>query len=315
MSSSIAVDVLTDLLQRSRAQGAAFSRTVAHGEWGLQFPGGAALAVHAVVAGEVHLWTDHPGEALRLLPGDIALVRRPAVQHLAHVAGATCTPFGAVRVPGAGVSWRQEIGDPAAGGTATFFCGAYRFEGDLYHGLLDALPELVSLRPAAGSPLRATLDLLATEMLLDAPGQQTLLDRLLDVVLVQSLRDHFSSACARAPVWFRASVDERIGPALRALHDDPARHWTVAELADAAAMSRSAFARRFTDLLGVAPLAYLTDWRMALARERLRDSSATLASVAASLGYASEFSFAAAFKRHSGTAPGRWRSEARTVAA
>jgi AraC-like DNA-binding protein len=89
----------------------------------------------------------------------------------------------------------------------------------------------------------------------------------------------------------------------------------VAELAAEAALSRSAFARRFTDLLGVAPLAYLSDWRMALACERLRDTDAGLAAIADSLGYASEFSFAAAFKRRTGTAPGRWRREARKARA
>jgi AraC-like DNA-binding protein len=85
----------------------------------------------------------------------------------------------------------------------------------------------------------------------------------------------------------------------------------VAELADHALLSRSAFARQFTDLVGQAPLAYLGDWRMALARERLRDTDARLAAISTSLGYASEFSFAAAFKRHHGVAPGRWRSDAR----
>ena len=85
----------------------------------------------------------------------------------------------------------------------------------------------------------------------------------------------------------------------------------MAALADRALLSRSAFARQFTDLLGLAPLAYLNDWRMALARERLRDSDARLAAIATSLGYASEFSFAAAFKRHHGVAPGRWRGGSR----
>jgi AraC-like DNA-binding protein len=205
----------------------------------------------------------------------------------------------------------MSLGQPDDGPPTTFFCGAYRFDGDLAQGLLAALPDLLPMRPAAGSTLRATLDLLAGEMLRDEPGQQTLLDRLLDVALVQILREHFTSRDAAAPGWFRASADERVGAALRALHDDPGRAWTVAELADEASLSRSAFARQFTELLGVAPLAYLNEWRMALARERLRDSDARLAAIATSLGYASEFSFAAAFKRHHGIAPGRWRGEAR----
>jgi AraC-like DNA-binding protein len=312
MASSFVVDVLTDLLQRSGARGAAFSRTTAHGDWGLRFGGGAALAVHVVVEGEVHLWTTRPEHAVRLLPGDIVLVHEPAAQHLAHAPGAPCRPAAEVMTPGTGVSNRMRLGEPGDGRRATFFCGAYRFEGDLCQSLLACLPELLPMRPAAGSTLHATLDLLAGEMLRDEPGQQTLLDRLLDVALVQILREHFTSRDDAAPGWFRASADERIGVALRALHADPAHAWTVAELAEASALSRSAFARQFAELVGMAPLAYLNDWRMALARERLRDTDARLAAIATSLGYASEFSFAAAFKRHHGVAPGRWRGEART---
>jgi AraC-like DNA-binding protein len=305
------MDVLTDLLQRSSARGAAFSRTIAHGAWGLRFSGGAALAVHVVAEGEVHLWTTRPEQAVRLLPGDIVLVREPTAQHLAHAPGAPCRPAAEVMTAGTGVSNRMRLGEPGDGPRAMFFCGAYRFEGDLCHSLLAALPELLPMRPAAGSTLRATLDLLAGEMLRDEPGQQTLLDRLLDVALVQILREHFTSRDDSAPGWFRASADERIGTALRALHADPAHPWTVAELAEQAVLSRSAFARQFTELVGMAPLAYLNDWRMALARERLRDTEARLAAIATSLGYASEFSFAAAFKRHHGVAPGRWRADAR----
>jgi AraC-like DNA-binding protein len=305
------MDVLTDLLQRSRARGAAFSRTTAHGPWGLRFPGGAALAVHAIVEGEVHLWLDDPQEAVRLLSGEIVLVREPAVQHLAFAPGAPCTPSAEALAARAGVSRRMSLGEPGDGPRAAFFCGAYRFEGDLCRSLLRALPRTLHVRPPAGSTLRATLDLLAGEMLRDEPGQQTLLDRLLDVALVQILREHFHSEADDAPSWFRASADPRVGPALRALHEDPAHPWTVAELAVHALLSRSAFARQFTELMGMAPLSYLNDWRMALARERLRDSDARLAEIGSSLGYASEFSFSAAFKRHHGVAPGRWRREGR----
>ena len=307
--SSELVDVLTDLLQRSRARGAAFSRTTAYGDWGLAFPGGNALAVHALVEGEADLWADDPAASLRLMAGEIVLVREATPHHLAHRAGASCTPLSAVSTPGAGVSRRNTVGDPAGAPAASFFCGAYRFEGDLCRGLLDALPDTLRVRPGAGSTLRETLDLMAREIDGDAPGQQTLLDRLLDIALVQILREHFSVQTGAAPPWFRASEDPRIGDALRALHANPAHPWTVSELAEHALLSRSAFARKFTELVGAAPLAYLNDWRMALARERLRDTDARLAAIGVSVGYASEFSFAAAFKRHHGTAPGRWRAE------
>jgi AraC-like DNA-binding protein len=210
--------------------------------------------------------------------------------------------------PGPGVSRRVTLGAPGDGPSAVFFCGGYMFDGDLCDGLLQALPDTARLSPAVGSALRSTTDLLAREILSDDPGQQSLLDRLLDVALIQALRQHFSARQIAAPAWFGASSDPHVGAALRALHADPARPWTVAELADEAHLSRAAFARRFTALLGMAPLAYLTDWRMALARERLRDSEDGLAAIARSVGYASEFSFAAAFKRRHGAAPGRWRT-------
>jgi len=170
------------------------------------------------------------------------------------------------------------------------------------------------VRPRAGSTLRGALDVFGGELLQDAPGQQALLDSLLDVILVQALREQLASDVAAAPAWYRAMSDPAVGTALRAVHADPQRAWTVADLAAEASLSRATFARRFTGLLGVAPLAYLTDWRMALAREQLRTGDAGLAAVARSLGYASEFSFAAAFKRHHGIAPGRWRVAVATPA-
>ena len=309
MSSSSIVDVLTDLLERSRARGAAFSHSTIHGRWGLAFDPVPGLAVHAVVEGEVHLTT--ADETLRLLPGDIVLVRGGLEHRLAsgrdEPTVALADYMERSRVHG---SPRRFVSGEH-GEAAEFFCGAYIFEGDICDRLLQLLPDTVRLRPAAGSALRTTIDLLAREMLQDDPGQQTLLDRLLDVALVQVLREHFADQGEAAPAWFRASGDPQIGPVLRAVHDDPGRRWTVEELAAEATLSRAAFARRFTAQLGVAPLAYLTGWRMALARERLRDSDDGIAAVADSLGYASEFSFAAAFKRHHGVAPGRWRTTSR----
>jgi AraC-like DNA-binding protein len=210
-----------------------------------------------------------------------------------------------------GTARAYTVGPDGQPTNAVFFCGAYMFDGDLCDGLLASLPDTIVLRPAVGGALRATADLLGREVLDDAPGQQALLDRLLDVALVQVLRQHLAEAGPDAPAWFRASTDHTIGPALRALHGDPAAPWTVAKLAAEAGLSRGAFARRFRDLLGTAPLEYLTDWRMALARERLRDTDDGLAAVGAAVGYRSEFAFANAFKRHHGTPPGRWRTAAR----
>lgn len=302
------MDVLTDLLQRSRARGAAFSHSTARGDWGVEFPGGAKLAIHGILGGEAFAWTDDPGRSRHVLPGDVVLVRGPVRQFMAHAAGARVVPFAnhPAATPGAGarrMKFGAEAGDPT-----TFFCGAYTFDGELCAGLLAGLPDLTVVRPRAGSSLRATLDVFAAEILRDAPGQQALLDSLLDVVLVQALREQLTADVQAAPAWFRAMDDPSVGAALRAVHKAPERAWTVADLAGEASLSRATFARRFTGLLGVAPLTYVTDWRMALAREQLRDGGTGLAAIAHSLGYSSEFSFAAAFKRHHGMPPGRWRA-------
>jgi AraC-like DNA-binding protein len=299
------VDVLTDLLQRSRARGAAFSRSAAYGDWGFSFPVNGTLAIHVIVDGELYAWTDDPAQAITVSGGDVLLLRA-SPHHLASVAGGPTMPFANVSGDGS-ISRRAHIGSPTDGLAAEFCCGAFLFEGDLSAPLIDALPSLVRLRPAAGSPLRLTTDLLIAEMASDGPGQQALLDRLLDVVLVQSLRSWFGQA-EQVPGWFRAMDDPGLGSALRTIHSNPARSWTVGELAAVANLSRSTFARRFAEVVGVPPLQSLTDWRMALAKERLRDTNDGLAAVAASVGYGSEFSFAAAFKRQAGMAPGHWRS-------
>jgi AraC-like DNA-binding protein len=308
------VDVLTDMLQRSRARGAAFSHSTARGEWGVRFPPATQLAIHGILSGEAYAWTDRPDGARRVLPGDVVLIRGPSQHHMGHEPGAGLVPFEnhPTAAPPSGGALRMSFGS-GAGDPTTFFCGAYRFEGDLCAGLLAGLPALTVVRPCAGDNLRATLDVFAGELMRQGPGQQALLDSLLDVILVQALREQLAADLDAAPSWFRGMADPAIAAALRAIHADPQREWTVAALAAEASLSRATFARRFTQLLAIAPLGYVTDWRMALAREQLRTGDASLAAIARSLGYGSEFSFAAAFKRHHGVAPGRWRTTARSA--
>ena len=308
------MDVLTDMLQRSRARGAAFSHSTARGEWGVRFPAASQLAIHGILSGEAYAWTDRPDGARRVLPGDVVLIRGPSQHHMGHAPAAGLVPFEGhpATAPPSGGALRMSFGSGTGDPTA-FFCGAYRFEGDLCAGLLAGLPSLTVVRPRAGDSLRATLDVFAGELMRQGPGQQALLDSLLDVIFVQALREQLAADLDAAPSWFRGMADPAIAAALRAIHADPQREWTVAALAAEASLSRATFARRFAQVLGIAPLGYVTDWRMALAREQLRTGDASLAAIARSLGYGSEFSFAAAFKRHHGVAPGRWRATARSA--
>src|ERR1700690_2445384 len=296
------MDLLYDHLMRARATGAVFARTVVAPPWGLRLDGSIQLAVHAVTRGRVWLWFDGPASAVELLPGEITLVRGGPTHYIAHEPRAECLEPDDFRLR---YSQRPPVTDHAA---TVFLCGAYQFSGDVGSGLLDSLPPVLTLSSAIDEPLRDVITLLSRELTTVEPGQQTVLDRLLDVLLVLALRSDFRQS-ATAPRWYRASADPRLHAALQAMHEDASHPWTVPELAAISGLSRSAFARAFRDALGQAPLQYLTEWRMTLARDHLRAEELSLANIAAMVGYGSPYAFAAAFRRHHGIAPGAWRQQ------
>jgi AraC-like DNA-binding protein len=187
--------------------------------------------------------------------------------------------------------------------------GTYQVSGNVSGRLLTALPIVVRVpREDVQSPIR---DMLAVEVARDEPGQQVVLDRLLDLALIAALRAWFARPTADPPGWYRAHGDPLVGPALRTIHDDPARPWTVATLAATTGASRAAFARRFTGLVGQPPITYLTHWRIDLAAEALRNTDATVASVARQVGYANAFALTVAFKRVLGVTPRQHRNNHR----
>jgi AraC-like DNA-binding protein len=183
--------------------------------------------------------------------------------------------------------------------------------GDVGRGLLEALPPILTLSAAADDPLHDVIGLLSSELATSAPGQQTVLDRLLDVLLVLAIRAGFLRS-EHAPRWYQASADPRLDPALTAMHTDAAHAWTVPELAAISGLSRAASARIFRLALGQAPMQYLTEWRKTLARDHLRAGELSLAQISARTGYASPYAFAAAFRRHHGVPPGQWRQRQMT---
>ena len=205
----------------------------------------------------------------------------------------------------------QTDGSAAA---TVMLCGAYLLDRSRAHPLLDDLPEVIHLPARVGRHpgLRAAVDLLGGELEQPRPGGDAMLPALLDVLLLHVLRAWFDEQSAHAATgWAAALRDPAVAAGLRAIHSDPGRQWTVAELAAQAGLSRAAFARRFAALVGQPPQAYLTWWRMTLATRLLRDGDAPLATVARKVGYTSEFAFAHAFKREYGLAPGGLRRSAR----
>ncbi|MGW4064246.1 AraC family transcriptional regulator [Amycolatopsis sp. NPDC004747] len=310
------MDVLSDLLVRARAGTTQVRQLIRRPPWSVTYADPPPLTVVATLGGCASARFDDAGAAaVRLAPGDIALVKGPG-RHT--IADDPSTPPGFVihrgrkYLPGGGEvaaqaqrhSAPRTYGDHLPGAT-TMLRGAYDLRGDTGARLLDMLPPLAVV--PTGPRTRPALDLLATEIAQDEPGQDAVLARLLDLVLVLALRAWCARPQGALPAWYRALEDPAIGDALRLMHDDPAHRWTVAALAAKVGMSRAAFAARFTTLAGQPPLTYLTGWRMTLGADLLRDTEVTVATIARTVGYEDAFAFSVAFKRARGVSPSTWR--------
>ncbi|MGP3969545.1 cupin domain-containing protein [Streptomyces sp. 6N223] len=195
---------------------------------------------------------------------------------------------------------------PESAERTVLLVGTYHVRGEASRRLLGVLPPVLVV--PGGGECTALLDLVDAQAAACLPGRQVVLDRLLDWLLVCTLRAWFDQPEAVPPGWHRALGDATIGPVLRAMHAAPDRPWTLAALSREAGVSRSTLAKRFTELVGEPPLTYLTDWRMTLAADLLTtESTATVASVARRVGYADAFAFSAAFKRFHGMSPTEYR--------
>ncbi len=303
------MDALAALLDGPRAREAFLLRMVMSPPWSVRVQDEAPLSVVAVVRGEAWVFPD-VGEAVHLGRGDVAITRGPVPftyadevstppQAVIHPGQHCATPDGEELHQAMDLGVRTWGNDPL--GSADLLVGTYQLEGDVSQRLLSALPSLLVV-PAGrlDSPL---VDALSAEVQRDEPGQEAVLDRLLDLLLIATLRAWFAGPEAEAPSWYRAHSDPVVGRALRMLHHHPAHPWTVAGLAKETGVSRAALARRFTELVGEPPMSYLTEWRLALAADLLREPDATVGSVARQVGYGSPFALSTAFKRHRGVSP------------
>ncbi|MFF1295899.1 MULTISPECIES: AraC family transcriptional regulator [unclassified Streptomyces] len=303
------MDALAGLLEGPRARGAFMIRACFEPPWCIRVEDRAPLTVMLMIRGEAWITPD-AGEPVRLRAGDLAIARGPDPYTCADDPG---TEPQAVILPGAechypdgrALNGSMDLGVRTWGdrldGSAVMLIGTYLWQGEVSGRLLDALPPLLTLTSDVWDcPLTPFL---MEEIVRDEPGQEVVLDRLLDLLVIAALRAWFSRPEAAAPAWYRAMADPVVGRVLRLVQDDPAHPWTVASLAAKAGVSRAALARRFTELVGEPPMTYLTGWRLALAADRLRDSDATLDAIARQVGYGSAFALSSAFKRVYGVSP------------
>lgn len=303
------MDALAAFLHGPRARGAFVLRARLEPPWCLRIQDEAPLAVMAMASGSA--WVCPDGAApQRLRSGDLAITRGPAPYILADEVGRPPDVVvhpgeRCVTADGRDARLAMHLGvrtwGNSAQGTTTMLVGTYERSGEVGAALLEALPPLLVLtRETFESPL---VGLLAEEIGRDDLGQEAVLDRLLDLLLVAALRAWFATAGSEAPGWYRAYHDPVVGRAVRMLQHHPDRPWTVAGLASDVGVSRAALARRFTELVGEPPMAFLTRWRLALAADLLLEPDVTVGAVAREVGYATPFAFSAAFKRVRGVSP------------
>jgi AraC-like DNA-binding protein len=298
------LDPLAEALQPLQMTGAFYCSSELTGPWGMTLPPLPGYAwFHVISEGGCELEVE--GESRALRRGDLALVPRGTGHVLRSVPGAEAPDI--LSLDRKQVSDRYEVLRHGGGGERSrMICGAVRFEHPTAQNLVELLPGIIhvegSISPDSAA-VQATLGLIAAETIEPRPGGEAVVTRLADILVIQTIRAWIETDPGAQVGWLGALRDERIGRALTLIHAEPAREWTVASLAREVAMSRSAFAARFTELAGVPVLRYLTEWRMRLAQSRLEADGTTVAAVAAELGYGSEAAFARAFKRVTGVAP------------
>jgi AraC-like DNA-binding protein len=310
------MDSVAGLLDGPRARGAFVLRSMMDPPWAIRIEDEAPLTLVAMVRGEAWLRPDD-AEDVELRSGDVAIIRGPDPYDVTDALGTApqaiilpgqrcVTPDGQELTEMSHMGVRTWGNSPD--GTTAMLTGTYQMRSEISQRLLGALPPLLVLRGEDWhSPL---IPYLAEEVVKDEPGQEAVLDRLLDLLLIAVLRAWFARPDAQAPGWYLAHGDPVVGPALRLLQNNPAHPWTVASLAREAGVSRAALARRFNALVGEPPMAFLTEWRLTLAADLLREPGATVGSVAPQVGYGSSFALSTAFKRVRGISPQQHRAAA-----
>jgi AraC-like DNA-binding protein len=335
------VDVLSDVLRVVRLSGAVFFTADFSSPWAIESPMPDRLAAavipqaecivlfHILVDGTCEVATpNHPVTTMEA--GDVVVFPRGDQHVMRSHQAASATPLSSVFTPGRHDEPPQ-LSYGGGGRTSRFVCGYLNCDSR-FGPLVDAMPTMLLVRsrgdysaieaidsggtrPTAvpqgsGTWLGTTLKFTVNEARTGRPGNAAMLGRLTELMFVEILREYMQRLPADQGGWLGGVNDPCVGKALRLMHADPSRDWTVEELAHEVGVSRSVLAERFTELVGETPIRYLANWRMQLAKQMMRDGACNVQEVATRVGYESEAAFSRAFKRATGTPPAAWRKGA-----
>jgi AraC-like DNA-binding protein len=310
------VDPLGEALHFLRMSGVFYCRSEFSSPWALALPPfDNCVMFHVVTAGES--WVEVAGADPYLLrPGELALVAHGAGHQLMSAPGLTTAKlFDLERDQ---VSERYEILRHGGGGAAcTAICGVVQFDNPAARQLVRLLPPLIIVSAWGSAPqtewIHSTLRLIADEARESRAGGETVITRLADILVIQAIRAWIARDPAAKTGWLGALQDQQIGRAIASIHRSPRTPWTLESLASDVGMSRSAFAERFTHLVGEPAMRYVLRWKMQTALSWLKGDNLSVGQAATRLGYESEAAFSRAFKRVIGVSPGTARRDGKAV--
>jgi AraC-like DNA-binding protein len=303
------MDPLSDVLSLLKLRSLMCFGFDAGGDWSLAFEAGEGLKFYAAVAGECWLVVEGVAEPLRIRAGDCLMLPMGRPFRVTNdLALMPVNPLSAAaQVRDGDIVVRNGGGD--------FFsvCGYFALTGNHAEMLLEVLPPVVHIRSESDKAvLRWCLERMRQELRDAQPGGFLVAQQLATIMLVQALRLHLTDATRGDVGWLFALADRQMSAAITAMHHEPARRWTLQTLAERVGMSRTAFAVKFKETVGLSVMDYLTRWRMMLAGDRLETSGDSISVIARSLGYESESAFSTAFKRIMGCSPRKYgRGQAR----
>jgi AraC-like DNA-binding protein len=302
--SNVTVDPLSDVLQLLRARCTLSGRLVAGGTWARRFANLDAVKFLAAIEGDCWFYVDDMRRPERFRRGDVLITNGTRSLVLASDS-ALVSKARTTRL----VQDRDGTYRVGSGKGFTMISGMVQIDPQRQRLLLGTLPSLIHVRGTdqAAASLGWLLEQIVSEMQAPArPGRSIVVTQLAQLLFVQTLRAYLSRASDGKRGWLSGLRDERLAPVLASMHAEPSRAWRVEDLAHHAGMSRTSFAVHFREVMGTAPLSYLTSWRMHLAERDLR-AGASVSEVARAAGYTSDSAFSHAFKRAMGVAPGRYR--------
>ena len=294
------MDPLSDVLSLLKPRNYVTGALTAGEPWSLRFEAHEGLKCYSVVRGECWLSMEGVEEPVQLRAGACLLL--PHGRSFAIASDLSLPSRDAWELLSSVERYNGVVA--ASPGDSFFLLGSYfALEGD-GRFLLDVLPPIVKVdNELQRESMRWAVERLQRELRDPQPGGTLVAQQIAYTLLVEALRLHLADQAERGQGWLPALANERMRSALSSIHQQPARAWTVQELAHTVGMSRTSFAQTFKRLVGRTPMEYLTEWRMTLAAKRVQEPAESIASLAPVLGYKSESAFSAAFKRHWGSSP------------